>query len=173
MTNSVTEAACFDRSKLLCCSYRGCPKLAVNKPILFYSILRTWDLNHRKLKYLSGNCLKQCTGRVWESGGKKSLQSKAGEKTLSTNVSAGIIAPCLCSTTVLTSDGASDKLHGQGLGEMSGYKKKHQPHAKNILMFTGVIFTFKHCATICHVLKCANGVSQKWSWPGQYRPCTC
>ena len=85
--------------------------------------MRTWDLNHRKLNYLSGNSLKQCIGRVWESGGKKSLQSKAGEKTLSTNVSAGIIAPCLCSTTVLTSDGASDKLHGQRLGEMSGYKK--------------------------------------------------
>ena len=140
--------------------------------------MRTWDLNHRKLNYLSGNSLKQCSGRVWEPGGKKSLQSKAGEKTLSTNVSAGIIVPCLCSTTVLTSDGASDKLHGQGLGEMSGYK--HQPHAKNILMSTGVIFTFKPCATICHVLKCANGVSQKWSWPGQndacnvyqYHPCT-
>ena len=39
MTNSVKEAACFDRSKLLCCSYRGFPKFAVNKSILFYSIL--------------------------------------------------------------------------------------------------------------------------------------
>ena len=37
MTNSVKEAACFDRSKLLCCSYRGFPKFAVNKSILFYS----------------------------------------------------------------------------------------------------------------------------------------
>ena len=44
MTNSVKEAACFDRSKLLCCSYRGFPKFAVNKSILFYSILFPLDI---------------------------------------------------------------------------------------------------------------------------------